>query len=145
MDKMERAITICEEAKNARHDLEAIQWRVNYLVGNDGKTPCTTRRFLLKGNSVVLNLYHPEVTELLLLSDKAPSLAGHWGLAMCLTDPGQKILAHLSHEAREDLILADAIAKCGTEIPTDDGKEDETQLPSALRDFLRNVLDDFDN
>jgi hypothetical protein len=106
------AVKVGEEAKQAQSDLAAIEWKVNYLVGSDGRSPCRTHRFLLRGDTVVLNLNHPDISRLFALADHHPTLAGHWGLAIALTDPSQRILPHLSHEAREDLLVADAVAKC---------------------------------
>ena len=106
------AVKVGEEAAQAQSDLAAIEWKVNYLVGSDGRSPCRTHRFLLRGDTVVLNLNHPEIARLFTLADHYPTLAGHWGLAIALTDPSQRILPHLSHEAREDLLVADAVAKC---------------------------------
>jgi hypothetical protein len=105
-------VKVGEEAEQAQSDLAAITWKVNYLVGSDGRSPCRTHRFLLRGDSVVLNLNHPEIARLFALADQHPTLAGHWGLAIALTDPSQRILPHLSHAAREDLLIADAVAKC---------------------------------
>ena len=105
-------VKVGEEAAQAQSDLAAIEWKVNYLVGNDGRSPCRTHRFLVRDDTVVLNLNHPEIARLFTLADHHPTLAGHWGLAIALTDPSQRILPHLSHEAREDLLVADAVAKC---------------------------------
>jgi hypothetical protein len=102
---------VCEESQLARSDLEDIHWRVSYLVERDGKTPCETHLFLFKNDTVTLNLNHPEIRQLLKLSEDAPDLAGHLGLAMCLT-ANNKILTHLTPEAREDLIMIDAMARC---------------------------------
>jgi hypothetical protein len=67
---------------------------------------------LLKSKgTIVLNLHHPEVRDLLELSESDPLLAGHMGLAMALTDNNAKFLDHLSPAAREDLLLADAMAR----------------------------------
>ena len=106
------AVKVGEEAKQAQSDLAAIEWKVNYLVGSDGRSPCRTHRFLLRGDTVVLNLNHSDISRLFTLADHHPTLAGHWGLAIALTDPSQRILPQLSHEAREDLLVADAVAKC---------------------------------
>ncbi len=108
----EYILSLCEEAQTIKYDLQNINWRVNYLVQRDAKTPCTTQLFLLKENEVVLNLNHPNVAQLLHCAEKTPALAGHWGLAMCLTDTTERLLPHISSQAREDLILLDAMAKC---------------------------------
>jgi len=98
-------------SKRASDDLSSIRWRLSYLVTRDGKTPCKTRRYLAKNNEVILNLHHPEIMNLLKLSEKAPTLAGHWALAMCLAEDN-RILPYLTPETREDLLLVDAMAKC---------------------------------
>ena len=101
---------LSSEARHARTDLEEIVWRVNYLVERDGVSPCLSQKFLYKDETVILNLHHPEVRKLLVLSEKLPSLSGHWAMAMCLEDR-RKILAHLTPEAREDLIKLDAMVR----------------------------------
>jgi len=101
---------LSSEARHARTDLEEIVWRVNYLVERDGVSPCLSQKFLYKDETVILNLHHPEVRKLLLLSEKLPSLSGHWAMAMCLEDR-KKILNHLTPEAREDLIRLDAMVR----------------------------------
>jgi hypothetical protein len=132
-----KGLRMCQEAQEAQQDLESLQWRVSYLVSSDGRTPCRSRRFLLRDQTVVLNLYHPEVEQLVALAQEAPSLSGHWGLAMALTDPTQRLLEHLSHEARDDLILADAVAKCRSwDEPVVERKPNDRD--KGLRDFLRN-------
>lgn len=140
-NEQERLMPLSEEARDAKQDLEDLSWRVNYLVQRDGKTPCITQRFLLKNNdTVVLNLNHPDVARLLNCSITMPTLAGHWGLAMCLTDSSQRLLSHLSAIARDELILLDAMAKCGTatneeNINVEDGQVEEKDM----RTFLRNL------
>jgi hypothetical protein len=105
-------------------------------VGRDGRTPCRTHRFLLRGDKVVLNLNHPEVRELVELAEIAPALAGHWGLALVLTDGSRKFLPHLSPAAREDLILADALAKAVTPAVA---PEPETPILPDADAFFRGV------
>lgn len=141
-DELARFIGLCEEARLSRIDLEAISWRVGRLVCGDGRTPCRTHHFLLKNETVVLNLHHPEIARLVELSKTAPALAGHWGLALCLAQP-QTILPHLTPEAREDLILADAISKCGLLPETPPERQDRWPSPGdrEWRDFLRGNLD----
>lgn len=139
-EEMERYKGVCEESRDALEELTLIKWRVNYLVKRDAKSPCYTHRFLLKNDTVVLNLNHPEVKQLLELSGRAPALAGHWALAMCLSDT-DRLLPHLTPEAREDLILLDAMAKCGLkEISTEinEGNEDVKEDRRWL-EFLRNI------
>ncbi len=134
----------CEEAKLAKDDLDNMQFRVGRLVGRDGKTPCLTHRFLLKDGAVVLNLNHPEINQYVKLSEQAPALAGHFALASCVTE-GKSILPHLSPEAREDLVLADAMAKCGMKAPPEQrsrAKKSEDDVSSDF-DFLINCLEDY--
>ncbi|HOP47977.1 MAG TPA: ATP-binding protein [Desulfobacteraceae bacterium] len=115
-EELERLRGIHDEMNQAENDLAVIKWRLGYLVKRDGKTPCSSRLFLFRNDNVVLNLYHPLVKKLAKLSEKAPALAGHWALAICITK-NKKILPHLSPENREDLILMDAISKCGMKTP----------------------------
>jgi hypothetical protein len=140
-EEIRRAFGVCEEAMQAEEDLACVRWRVHYLVCRDGKTPCATQRFLFRDETVMLNLHHAEVKQLLALADKAPQLAGHWGLAMCLAD-GQTILPHLSAEARADLILSDAIAKAHQPAPAaDEDEEVEGSADPNFQEFLRNLDD----
>lgn len=104
--------TVCDEAQQALVELDEVTWRVAYLVQRDGVTAARSQRLLLKGKDlVVLNLHHPEVRDLLELSTTDPLLAGHLGVAMALSDNSVKFLEHLSPAAREDLLLADAMAR----------------------------------
>lgn len=139
---IQRLAGMCDESRRAQDDLSKIKWRVNYLVNRDGKSPCRTHRFVFKNNdTVIMNLNYPEVRKLLELSETAPALAGHWALAMCLSDKN-RILPQLTPESREDLIVMDAITKCGIrELPDslDAGLEDEDD--TGWRDFLRDIED----
>jgi hypothetical protein len=99
-----------KELKKAQYDLEHLAWRVGHLVERDGKTHCLRRRFLANSSEIILNLYHPDVQKLVTLSDKQPALAGHWAIAMCLTEDNS-ILNQYSAEEREDILLVDAMAK----------------------------------
>jgi len=108
--------TLCEESRQARTELKNIKWKVNYLVDRDGRTPNLTHLFLLKNNLIILNLNHEEIRKLLNLSMSAPALAGHWAMAICLSE-GDSILKHLTPEAREDLLLIDAMSRCGRTQP----------------------------
>ena len=121
-------------------DLAAFKWRLSHLVQKDGKTACKTKRFLLKGKEVILNLHHEEVELLLRLSEKAPALAAHWAVSMCLTD-GAEFMGHLSAETREELILLDAMARCSDETPTSPAPKREQRLGygRAFREFRRNI------
>lgn len=112
--EFENPMSLCMEANQAISDLEDIRWQVNYLVERDGKTPCKSQMFLIDGCSVILNLNHPDIDNMLKLSEKAPALSGHWALAMCLCDNSSKILPSLTPGAREELITRDAVCKCGS-------------------------------
>ena len=129
-----------EELGRAEKDLASIQWRVNYLVEGDGKNPCLNRLFLYQNGVVILNLHHPTIKALVKVSEFAPALAGHWALAMCLSKR-LKILPHLTDQSRDDLILMDAMAKCGMKsLPP--GKENRQKAAidkKRWQDFLREV------
>ncbi len=130
---------LSNEARSARMDLEEIEWRVNYLVERDGVTPCRRQKYLYTNNTVVLNLYHPEIRKLLELSKKVPALAGHWALAMCLQD-SRKILSHLTPEAREELIRLDAVVRsqCVNKPPKKTPQPDRhSEGRQQFRDYLR--------
>lgn len=138
-----RLLTVCEEAQSAWSDLESISWRVGYLVQRDGRTPSRSHRYIVKNAStVLLNLYHPEVARLLVLSEHAPALAGHWAMASCFCD-GTSILPHLTMEAREDLVLLDGMAKVGIAVEEDPGSAAEESAPvapsSSWVEFMRNA------
>ena len=128
------------EMKDATGAFKNLKWKVNYLVGRDGKTPCLTHRFIFNQNTVILNLYHPDVKELVKLSGKAPKLTGHWAVAMCLTDDS-RILSFLSSESREDLLLADAMIKVNASNESKATfKENEfNKMRKSMRDLLRNA------
>lgn len=133
------------ETREAANAFKNLSWKVNYLVGRDGKTPCLTHRFIVNGNIVILNLYHPEIKELIKLSATAPMLAGHWAVALCLTE-NNRILSFLSAESREDLLFVDAIMKvnAGTECKTPLKKKEFKKLEDPIRDLLRDSGFDFD-
>ena len=134
-DDVDKAMAICEEAKEAKYALEKVAWRVNYLVQRDGITANTSHRFIIKNLDVVLNLNHPEIKNLLIISEQFPGLAGHWGLALCLTDNSNALLSHLSSKGKEDLILADAVAKSIGH--TRSGDEDDEDYDNEFLDILR--------
>jgi hypothetical protein len=132
---------VFKESESAQHALSSVKWRVNFLVQFNGE-PCITHRFLFTKNTVVLNLHHPDTGQLVSLFETAPDLAAHWAMAMCLAE-GNKILPHLTPQTREDLIIVDAMAKCG--IPVPHGATEDKGCPrgkrKTLRDFLRNIAD----
>jgi hypothetical protein len=113
-DQLTRSTGIARESIAANSELNDLTWRLGYLVMRDGKTPCLAHRFLYNSNreSVVLNLYHPEIQQLVVLSERHPELASHWALAYCMTGEG-RILKHIPAEMREDILLLDAISKSG--------------------------------
>ena len=137
-EELERLAGVFRESREAIKSLEEINWRANYLVHQDGRTPCESQLFLYSNKTVILNLNHDEVKKFVALTRTSPALAGHWALAMCLTS-GEKILPELSAQVREDLVLMDAIAKCGTkEIPELLQKEAEVDHANrAIQDFIR--------
>ncbi len=138
LDELERLAGVFKESREAIKSLGEISWRVSYLVHQDGRTPCKTQLFLYDNKTVILNLNHEQIKKFIALTKTSPALAGHWALAMCLTS-GEKILPELSAQVREDLVLMDAIAKCGTKkIPELLQKEAETDLTNrAIQDFIR--------
>jgi len=140
LENREQFEGVVREGINARQDLLSLKWRVNYLVHRDGKTACTTHRFMLKGGTVVLNLSHPEVKKLVGLSEKDPGLAGHWATAMCLGDES-KILDHIMSETREDLLVLDAMCKVEAIGMMRRKEEGPAVRPEKFRDFLRDLED----
>lgn len=136
--ELERLQGVHDEMHQAEKDLAAIKWRLGYLVKRDGTTPCSSHLFLFRNDNVILNLHHPLIQKLVSLSEKAPSLAGHWALAICINE-NKKILPHLSPEIREDLILMDAMGKCGMKTPPlrPDTHGDRTIDNRQWQEFLR--------
>ncbi|MBN1998277.1 ATP-binding protein [candidate division KSB1 bacterium] len=132
---------LIKEQSKAKQDLESINWRVSHLVERDGKTPCLRHRYLYKDDEVVLNLYHPDIKKLVKLAEHQPSLAGHWAIAMCLTEDSH-ILSHLSAESREDILLLDAMSKL-SEGSRSEGPErkEKTNANREMWNFIRNAMD----
>ncbi len=96
-----------------------------------------SQKFKFKDKRLILNLGHPEVGRLLLLSESMPKLAAHWAMAMCLND-GRKILTHITPETREDLIKLDAMSRCAQSEP-----ESEVSLDGKTSDcenFLADLI-----
>jgi hypothetical protein len=127
----------------ARGALAELRFRVGYLVQRDGRTPCCGQRFLWKekDRTVVVNLHHPEMAALLEASATDPALAGHWAIAVCLSDPGQRLLPHLTATARDHLLLLDALTKLGA-APAEEAtaEADSARTPEFDR-FLRGLGD----
>lgn len=101
---------ISDNFSRAREEFKKFKWKLKYLLENDNKTPCTRLKFTLKNDTVTLNLYHPEISKLSILSEQYPELAGHFAMAICLTE-NNKALSHVAADIREDLILLDAMAR----------------------------------
>jgi hypothetical protein len=137
--EIEDYVGICEEAKTAEKDFSQINWRVNYLVERDGSTPCLRRKFLYRSGSVVLNLYHPEIREFVELASLNPNLSAHWAMAMCISD--SKLLPHITPEAREDLMLIDAMARIDSGvIYKPSAVTDDPDFTRDMLDFLKNCI-----
>jgi len=98
------------EIEGAKEDFERVTWRIDYLVEKDGKTPCKTHKFIYREGTAILNLYHPDVRNLVRISKVDSKLAGHWAVAMCLTENNQ-ILPHLNSQTREGILMVDAMTK----------------------------------
>ncbi len=133
--RLEQAAGICEEARIVERDFSSIKWKVNFLVERDGKTPCRSRRFLYSEDKIVLNLYHPEIRQFVELSCLCPELSAHWALAMCLSD--MKLLPYITPDAREDLLLIDAMGRLDSNFAFVSDREEAKR--SSLLDFLRNM------
>jgi hypothetical protein len=129
---------ICEEARTAKEDLLNMVWRVNYLVERDGVTPCLRKKFMYRNNSIILNLFHPEIKEFVQMSTLNPGLSAHWAIAMCLAD--KKILPHVSEEAREDLLIIDAMTRVGNDQVPDPLKDESGEIDRDFMDFVRNCI-----
>ncbi|RPH95284.1 MAG: hypothetical protein EHM72_15085 [Calditrichaeota bacterium] len=141
-DKLDSTL---QELKKAQADLQDITWRVSHLVERDGRTPCLRYRFLCRENEVILNLYHPDVQKLVKLAGELPLLAGHWAIAMCLTEE-TSILAHLSAEEREDILLVDAMAKLSEGQQRSRSRRRERTVDADAADlelwnFIRSAMD----
>jgi hypothetical protein len=129
---------ICEEAKTAERDLTDIVWKVNYLVEKDGVTPCRRKKFMYRNDTITLNLYHNEIREFVHLAMVNPNLAAHWAMAMCLAD--NNILPHISPEAREDLLIIDAMTRVeNNQVSVGDVKETKS-LDREFLDFMKNCI-----
>jgi|WetSurSiteA1Bulk_404760.scaffolds.fasta_scaffold00080_7 hypothetical protein len=129
---------ICEEARTAERDLTDLEWRVNYLIERDGITPCTRKKFMFRNSVITLNLFHSEIREFVQLSTLNPNLAAHWAMAMCLAD--SNILPHISADAREDLLILDAMARVESNQATESTDEASKRLDRELMDFMRNCI-----
>ena len=123
LPEVEDFIGICEEARFAEHDFRYLKWKVNYLVERDGKSPCYSRFFLLKEDSIILNLYNSEIRKLVEISCVNPKIAAHWAFALCLSDP--KLLPHITPDAREDLLLIDAMGRIESDLYIATNKSDK--------------------
>jgi hypothetical protein len=129
---------ICEEAKTAERDLTDIVWKVNYLVEKDGVTPCRRKKFMYRSDTITLNLYHNEIREFVHLAMVNPNLAAHWAMAMCLAD--NNILPHISPEAREDLLIIDAMTRVEHNLVSAGDVKETKSLDRELLDFMKNCI-----
>lgn len=129
------AAGICEEARIAGNDFNSIRWKVNFLVERDGITPCRSRRFLYIDLKIILNLYHPDVRQLVSLSLTDPGLSAHWALAMCISD--MKLLPHITPETREDLLIIDAMSRLNGSFAINTVIPDKKR--NSLIDFIRGL------
>ena len=136
-EQLENNLGICEEARIVERDICSLRWKVNYLVERDGKTACYSRKFLINGKKIILNLYHPEIRQFVGLSSINARLAAHWAMAMCLSDA--KLLPHITPDAREDILLIDAMSRISAD---GDFIENHESLSSNIPflDFLRNCI-----
>jgi hypothetical protein len=136
-EELENSIGICEEARIVERDFTALIWKVNYLVERDGKTSCYSRKFMISGKKIILNLYHPEIRQFVELSSVNAPLAAHWAMAMCLSDP--KLMPHITPEAREDVLLIDAMSRISLDGDFFENQEFHIAKRPFL-DFLRNCI-----
>lgn len=98
-----------KELDNANLQLQNIKWRVSRLVEKD-YSPCKSRLYLFQKNTIILNLYHTKIAELVALSDFNPALAAHFANALALLDK-QSVLPDVNPETRESLLLVDAMSR----------------------------------
>jgi hypothetical protein len=137
-EQFENSIGICEEAKIVERDIMSLTWKVNYLVERDGKTSCYSRKFLISDRKIILNLFHPEIRQFVELSSINARLSAHWAMAMCLSDP--KLLPHITPDAREDILLIDAMSRINEDGDFIENREFVSKNRSFM-DFLRNCKD----
>lgn len=135
---LDEYVGICEEARTAERDFSGISWKVNYLVERDGKTPCLRRKFLYRKGKITLNLYHPEIRKFVELASLNPNLSAHWAMAMCISD--QKLLPHITPEAREDLMLIDAMARIDACVINKVAEDTGDDITRDMIDFLKNCI-----
>ncbi len=93
---------------------------------------------MYRNNTITLNLFHPKSREFVQMSTINPGLAAHWAIAMCLAD--NKILPHVSEEAREDLLIIDAITRMGNNQVPDPRKDESGDFDREFMDFVRNCI-----
>ena len=73
-EELERLSGVFKESREAIKELEKIKWRINYLVHQDGRTPCGTQLFLYYNETVILNLNHAEIKKFIELTEFSPAL-----------------------------------------------------------------------
>jgi hypothetical protein len=134
--ELENSLGICEEARIVEQDITSLKWKVNYLVERDGKTSCYSRKFLISDKKIILNLFHPEIRQFIELSSINARLAAHWAMAMCLSDP--KLLPHITPDAREDILLIDAMSRISSDGDFIENREAISSNKSFM-DFLRDI------
>jgi|WetSurMetagenome_2_1015567.scaffolds.fasta_scaffold26322_2 hypothetical protein len=137
-EQLQDNLGICEEARIVDRDISSLNWKVNYLVERDGKTPCYSRKFLINDKIIILNLFHPEIRQFVELSSINARLSAHWAMAMCLSDP--KLMPHITPDAREDILLIDAMSRINADGEFIDNRE-SISGNKTLVDFLRNCKD----
>jgi len=118
----------------ANMELESLNWRISRLVQRDGKTQCTSHLFMLKDYTIVLNLHHPKIAQLVALSDINVQLSAHFAMALALET--QSILPHIESEQRQNLLLTDAMSRI-----SENNWSDENEL-SQPNNMLRDLNDD---
>lgn len=137
-EQLKDNLGICEEARILDRDIASLKWKVNYLVERDGKTPCYSRKFLINDKRIVLNLFHPEVRQFVELSSINARLSAHWAMAMCLSEP--KLMPHITPDAREGILLIDAMSRIDADGEFIDNRESISGNKTFM-DFLRNCKD----
>jgi hypothetical protein len=85
-----------------------------------------------------LNLYHPEIRQFVELSSINARLSAHWAMAMCLSDP--KLMPHITPDAREDILLIDAMSRINADGEFIDNRVSISENKTFM-DFLRNCKD----
>jgi hypothetical protein len=93
-------------------DIPDIRFKLSRLVRLDGKTPVSAVKFRVNGDTVILNLNHPEIKGHLDFAKKDPDLAAHWCLRELILSDRPECFRHLNYDACEALVLQDAVGRC---------------------------------